>query len=173
MILPQIVPPARLRFELVRWTTPGIKDKRIKNHNNTVIDMRSANNFSCLMLRVHWYCISVLGFILRFYDPSAKEDPDFSKEPELIFLQHRLVHFVRRCGTGAQKHASRRSTQLVNLMGLVVIGAGERGPIAQPYNSDDRSRSCLAGMELSFVATGEKEGRIRSRFVVDALWIRG
>ena len=42
-----------------------------------------------------------------------------------------------------------------------------------PSNSDDRSRSCLAGMELSFVATGEKEGRIRSRFVVDALWIRG
>ena len=40
-----------------------------------------------------------------------------------------------------------------------------------PSNSDDRSRSCLAGMELSFVATGEKEGRIRSRFVVDALWI--
>ena len=57
-------------------------------------------------------------------------------------------------------------------------GAGvvwSAGP-SHSHNSDDRLLAlvgtCLAGMELSFVATGEKEGRIRSRFVVDVLWIR-
>ena len=52
---------------------------------------------------------------------------------------------------------------------------GSAGP-SHSHNSDDRLLAlvgtCLAGMELSFVATGEKEGRIRSRFVVDVLWIR-